>query len=410
LILGLARLGVVTASIGTRQLPKNLRFDAILSDRDHSHTDIKMIPADFTWTTGDGKPAAIEREPQGTDLCRIHLTSGTTGEAKGVALTHDMVLGRILRYCATHGSKLPVSSRIFCDMTWGTTLGYQFLIYALCRGGTYFVRGNNPENTLRAFDFYKVDTLVAAPAGLAEFLADFDKYRCQHTFDVVVTAGSVLSKSLSDRVRARFGPNLICDYGSAETSCAAAADARALEHIPGAVGYVTPGMMIQIVDDKDRELPIGREGLVRIRGDYIADGYFGDPEASAEFFRGGWFYPGDIGSLSRDKMLIISGRKKTILNVAGEKIKPETIEEVLTSFEGILRAAALTVVNQLGVEEVWAAIQSRQMIEENKLRAHCEQKLAGIFVPKRFIVMDALPTNEAGKLDRSRLAEIVTSN
>jgi acyl-coenzyme A synthetase/AMP-(fatty) acid ligase len=292
-------------------------------------------------------------------------------------------------------------------MGWGTALGFQFLIYALCKGAAYFVRGNNAENLLRAFEFYQVNTLVAAPARLASFIADFEKHRCRHTFDVVVTAGSIMSKPLSERVRTRLGPNLINDYGSAETSCVAAADVRAMENVSGAVGYIAPGMTVQIVDENNRMLAAGQEGLIRIRGDTVAERYFGDPKASAEFFRDGWFYPGDIGFLTDEGMLIISGRQRTILNVSGDKIKPEIIEEILTSFDGIEHAGALCVVNQLGVEEVWAAIRSRQKIDEDKLRAHCEQKLASIFVPKRFIKMDVLPTNEAGKLDRSRLSQMV---
>jgi len=292
-------------------------------------------------------------------------------------------------------------------MTWGTAIGYQFLIYTLCKGGTYFVRGNSAENTLRALEFYNVDTLVAAPSGLAELLADFEKFRCQHTVNAILTAGSLISKSLAERVRARISPNLISDYGAAETGCAAIADMWTIERFPASVGYVVPGMTIEIVDDQER--PIPHEGQVRIRGDYVANGYFRDQETSARFFRGGWFYPGDIGSLTTDRMLIISGRQKTILNVGGDKIKPEAIEEVLTSFDGIIQAAALTAIGQSGLEEVWAVIRPLKQIDEQLLRAHCEQRLVGIFVPRRFIVMEALPTNEAGKLDRERLAQLLTT-
>ena len=87
---------------------------------------------------GDGRPPALAHVPQRGDVCRIHLTSGTTGESKGVALTHDMMLGRVLRYCAAYGNRFPRSARVFCDLTWGTALGFQMLIYTLAKTGLMF--------------------------------------------------------------------------------------------------------------------------------------------------------------------------------------------------------------------------------------------------------------------------------
>jgi len=410
LIIALGRMGVITASLGTGSLPRGLHLDAILSDRGQPFPQFKTLPADFTWTTGDGRPTDLEYVAQGSDICRIIFTSGTTGEAKAIAVTHDMMAGRLLRYNTVYGSKVPRCSRVFCDLAWGTALGYQFFLYTLGRGGAFFVRGDTAENTLRAFEFYRIDHLVASPAGLADFLPEYDKYRCQHAPDVVHAAGGAMSKSLSDRVRSRIASNLICDYGSAETSCVAAAPVSALEGVFGAVGYVTPGMSVEIVDDSARRLPRGREGAVRIRGDYAATEYVNDAEASQQFFRDGWFYPGDLGSVTPEGLLIISGRQSSVLNLGGEKVKPEIIEDVLTSFNEGLEAAAVAVVNQIGVEEVWAAVASRHPIDENRLRQHCHTKLANIFVPKKFVMFDHLPRNEMGKLDRPRIAQMIQAH
>jgi acyl-coenzyme A synthetase/AMP-(fatty) acid ligase len=406
LILALARLGVITASLSARTLPTGLRFDAIITDQPQLFPELKTLLADFTWTTGSGHSVGLNYVAQGSDICRIMFTSGTTGEAKGVAVTHDMLAGRLLRYNTVYGSKVVQSSRVFCDLGWSTALGYQFFLYTLGRGGAFFIRGDSPENTLRAFEFYRVDHLVASPAGLAEFLVDYNRYRCQHVPDVVHAAGGTLSKSLSDRVRSRIGSKLICDYGSAETSCVASAPVSMLEGTPGAVGFVTPGMSVEIVDNSGRNLSAGQEGLVRIRGDYVAQKYVNDEEASQHFFRDGWFYPGDLGSMTTDGFLIISGRQTSVLNLGGEKINPESIEDVLASFGNGLEGAVLAVVNQSGVEEVWAVIASRQPIDESRLRQHCQSKLANIFVPKKFIAVERLPRNEMGKFDRSQIARM----
>ena len=130
-----------------------------------------------------------------------------------------------------------------------------------------------------------------------------------------------MSKPLSDRVRSRIGSTLISDYGSAETSCVAAAPLSAIDSICKAAGYVASGMVVEIVDDNDRPVPAGQEGIVRIRGDYAATGYINDVEASEEFSHGNRFYPGDLGSVTPESLLIISGRRTSVLNLGGEKIK-----------------------------------------------------------------------------------------
>ena len=155
--------------------------------------------------------------------------------------------------------------------------------------GAFFVRGDTPANTLRALEFYRIDHLVSAPAGLAEIVDEYDKNQCRHVIDVVHAAGGALSDVLLDRVRSRLGSRVIMDYGSAETSCVASAPVDLLEETHGAVGVVTPGMTVEIVDENDRLAEAAQEGIVRIRGDYAAREYLGDtkphvrPSATAGF-------------------------------------------------------------------------------------------------------------------------------
>ena len=82
--------------------------------------------------------------------------------------------------------------------------------------------------------------------------------------------------------------------------------------------YVTPGVLIEVVDESDNPLPLGKEGLLRIRSPHNIKGYFGNPEETKNAFRDGCFYPGDLGYLTRDGMLVVSGgRHKTRLNLGG---------------------------------------------------------------------------------------------
>ena len=90
------------------------------------------------------------------------------------------------------------------------------------------------------------------------------------------------------------------------------------------------------------------------------DRYLDDPALSQIVFRDGCFYTGDTGYLMKDGMLVITGREKDVLNLGGDKVKPQTIEAVLTAFEGVGEAAAFTVPNQLGIDEVWALVVPRR--------------------------------------------------
>ena len=111
--------------------------------------------------------------------------------------------------------------------------------------------------------------------------------------------------------------------------------------IPGAVGYVSPGMIVQTADHDGRALATGQEGLLRFRGPRCVDGYVGNPPGSEMFFRDGWFYPGDIGRVTEHGMMVVSGREKNIIDLGGHKISPDTVEAALMSYPGVSFAAGV---------------------------------------------------------------------
>ena len=168
-------------------------------------------------------------------------------------------------------------------------------------------------------------------------------------------------------------------------------------------GRLLPGMSVEIVDDFGNVLP-GIQGTVRIRGPSDVSGYIGDPEQSRAAFRDGWFYPGDVGSLSSDKLLRISGRVKPVINLGGEKVKPEAIEEVVLSFEGIGQAAAFGTTDAMGIEELRR--RRPHGLERGRRARALRSQAAARADPTRFVVVKELPLNAIGKVDRRRLAEI----
>jgi acyl-CoA synthetase (AMP-forming)/AMP-acid ligase II len=406
-ILGLAYLGVETVSLRSADVPQALRVDAVIADKPHVFKNAgRIIPADLNWLAGDGRPLLNHVPPAG-GACRIILTSGTTGDPKGVAFSHDMLIERIARHNWTFGSAVTTCSRIFVDPGLGTAIGFLFWLYTLAKGGTAVVRGADAVETMQAFILYKVQCMVGSPAALAEFVGYYESApQLTCPLELVLSVGGLLPRSLSERVRARISSNLIACYGSTEANIVATAPAAAIADVAGAVGYVTPGVTAGIADRAGNAAPAGQEGLVRISGRFTVDGYRGDAEGSREAFRDGWFYPGDIGRLTADRLLVLTGREKAVLNLGGDKVSPERIEQVLASFAGVREAAAFAVTNAAGIEELAVAIVA-DAFDEGALRNHCEREMSPAFVPAHFLRVRDIPRNDMGKIDRRRLTELL---
>jgi acyl-coenzyme A synthetase/AMP-(fatty) acid ligase len=412
-LLAATRLGMITVSLRERDVALPVKANALIADKEHPLAHIgPVILADLSWTEGDGRPLEPHLLPQTheDDLCRLILTSGTSNTPKAVPLSHRLVANRIARH-ATFGNRLPNCSRIYADLPIPSSLGFQFLIYTLARGGTVFFPGPDFASTLRVIEDYEVQCLIGSPGAFENLLKWFETIApYQSNAELMVCAGDVLSQSLSARLRGRICSHLLSIYGSTEASMTAVAYAHEIAHVSGAVGFVTPGVIIQTVDAAGTLLPPGKEGQIRIRSEFAVDHYLGDPDESKRVFRDGWFYPGDLGTLSQDGLLVITGREQAVLNLGGDKVSPEAIEATLSQFPGIAEAAATAVPNALGNNEVCALVVAREKIDEQKLRAYCDARIGRPLAPVKFLFVDTLPRNENGKLDRRRLSEMFRSS
>lgn len=410
-LLALTRLGIVTISGRNRDFSWRFEIDAVIADASFPFPVQRIILADPEWITGSDRPleAKYVYRASPDDLCRIFLTSGTTGDEKAVAVTHGMLAARIARQYLLFGSVVSFSSRIFMDMRLTTSLGFQLLIATLWRGGALFMTGE-PQETVNALPIYKVQSMIASPGGLANFLDAAERrpqYECR--FDGLWTGGSSVPAALSDRARTRLCANLTIAYGSTEATMVASMPAQFAAGIQGAAGYVFPGITVEIVDDNGTPLLSNKEGIVRIKSRFGADGYLGDPEETARVFRDGWFYPGDTGYLTKDNMLVISGRASSVVNLGGEKANPERIEEILTEHASVAQAAVVAIAGDSGIDELFALVVPRSYLDTDALREHCRAALPSAFVPAHFIAVPEIPHNDTGKIERGKLMDLLKS-
>ena len=410
-LIALTRLGIVTISGRNKNFSWRFAIDAVIADKPFPFPAQRVILVDPDWTKGDDRPfdkKYIHRVAP-DDLCRIMLTSGTTGEEKAVALTHRTMAARIDRQILFFGARTPFCTRTYLDLSLTTSLGFQVLFGALWRGGTLFLPGES-QATVSALPIYQVQNMLSSPRGLLQMVEAMDKrpeYQCG--LEAVFAGGSILPDALAERVAARICSNVTKAYGSTEAGEVASMPFHFAKGVAGAVGYVMPGIAVEIVDDKGRALPTGSEGIVRIRSDCGADEYLGDPEETKRVFCDGWFRPGDFGYLTKDNMLVISGRVTDVVNVGGEKVNPERVEEILARHANVVQAAVLAAPSDAGLDELSALVVTRSDLNVESLREHCKANLPSPFVPARFIAVPGLPRNEWGKLERTKLPELFKS-
>jgi acyl-CoA synthetase (AMP-forming)/AMP-acid ligase II len=201
-------------------------------------------------------------------------------------------------------------------------------------------------------------------------------------------------------------PNIWVGYGATEVDGAATADAGVAAADPAIVGYLFPWVEAEAVDAVDRPLPPGREGLLRLRSAQMIAGYHQDDAATRRNFRDGWFYPGDVGVVTAQRLLRVTGRIEEILVVDGALQSLTPLEEAVRGLPGVGDVALFTVDDPGGGQELGIALVLAPGADPQAVRAEVAARL-GARKPMRWLVLDRLPRNTAGKVMRRALVNHV---
>jgi long-chain acyl-CoA synthetase len=176
-------------------------------------------------------------------------------------------------------------------------------------------------------------------------------------------------------------------------------------HRPGSVGTPIENVEVRVVDEADRPVPDGTLGEIVIRGPNVMRGYLGQPEETAQALRGGWLHSGDIGRRDRDGYFYVVDRVKDMINVAGFKVFPREVEEVLFRHAAVREAAVVGVPDPVRGEAVKAFVVLKEgaRATAEELQAVCRGAVAAYKVPERVEFIDALPRNPSGKVLKKEL-------
>ncbi len=401
--LALARIGVASA-VGT--LPDRFA-DVRLVAAPTAGTAIPEVVVREDWFAA-GPEAAAARLPApggGNSTWAIFGTSGTTGNPRHFAVTHDMLARRVAIGART--VPMPAVPRQLTRIGLQTAYGALRLLSVLGAGGLVaFPDDRDVAASLRA---RALNMLVMAPADIARFLrmlpADAAPFP---DLAVVVLAGSIVPRLLHDEIRARLCPNVRIAYGATEVGPTAGGALGEVIDTPGAVGFVDRECDVQCVDGQDRPVAPGVVGEVRIRREPGAGVYLDDAPASTRAFRGEWFHPGDVGILTADRRLRILGRQDELIDLGGDALSPHVLEERVRSLGDVRDAAAFAVPDAHGIAQLWIAVEPGPALDAESLAARCAQARA-VPAGTRFVVLSALPRNAAGKVVRDELVRLVAA-
>ena len=171
------------------------------------------------------------------------------------------------------------------------------------------------------------------------------------------------------------------------------------------VGRPVFAVDVECVDEMHRPLPPGEVGRIRYRGPAVATGFWNDTDASAEAFRDGWYYPGDLGMRDAQGFLYLNGRVKDMIIRGGINIYPGDIEAALQLHPAVVEAAVVGWPSREFNEEVAAFVIANGAIDAHELRELCRSRLASYKVPREVFVVPELPRNSLGKIVKAALRE-----
>jgi len=351
----------------------------------------------------------IARHGPLTDLCPadpgdtavILYTSGTTGRPKGAMLSHHNITWDA-KACI-EVLEVSENDNFLCVLP----LFHSFaatvcMVLPFMTGGAVTLMDRFvPNQVLEAISQYGVTLFAGVPTMYAALLhfageraGDFSRVR------VCVSGGAPMPLEVMRRFEERF--NTIIVEGDGPTECAPVVSVNPIQGVrkTGSVGLPLPGVEVKIFDDNDRELPTGEVGEIVVRGENVMQGYYNQPEATAEALRNGWLHTGDLGKLDEDGYLYIVDRKKDMIIVGGLNVYPREIEEVLYTHPKIAEAAVIGVWDKLRGEAVHAviALKPGEEATEREIIQHCREHLANFKVPRSVEFRESLPKSSTGKI------------
>jgi malonyl-CoA/methylmalonyl-CoA synthetase len=339
------------------------------------------------------------------DLAALLYTSGTTGRSKGAMITHGNLL----------------SNTIALNETWRVT-DKDTLVHALpifhvhglfvalntcllAGAKTLWLDKFDPATVVKllpqATMMMGVPTFYTRLLGAKAFTAD----ACRN-MRLFVSGSAPLLAETHIEFKARTGHAILERYGMTETGMITSNPYAPEGRLAGTVGYALPGVSVRVAEPEGKVLGCGEIGVIELKGPNVFKGYWRNPEKTkAEFRADGYFITGDLGMIEPDGRVAIVGRAKDLIITGGYNVYPKEIEDELNALPGVVEAAVVGVPHPDFGEGVIAVLATggKVIAGEASLLEQLGGRLAKFKCPKRIYVVDDLPRNAMGKVQKAEL-------
>ncbi|MDA7425303.1 malonate--CoA ligase [Thalassococcus lentus] len=355
----------------------------------------------------DQQPTEFDTVDRGPDdLAALLYTSGTTGRSKGAMLSHKNLLSNAAvltdlwkitdKDRLIHALPIFHTHGLFVAINTSLLAGAQVRLMQAFSLDTVFAELPRSTLMMGVPTFY---TRLLDDARLGEAVVSGMR--------LFISGSAPLLAEVHRAFEDRTGHAILERYGMTETNMITSNPYDG-DRIPGTVGYPLPGTEVRITNaETGVPLSVGEIGMIEVRGDNVFQGYWNMPEKTAEELRtNGFFLTGDLGQTDQDGRITIVGRAKDLIIAGGYNIYPKEIEDVLNDFDSVLESAVFGIPHPDFGESVVAALvaDKDQTIDIDAIKTGVEEKLARFKHPRKYLILNELPRNTMGKVQKNLLA------
>lgn len=422
-LFGVLRLGAVAVLVNPGLTPAAMggiaglaRGSAVVVDQDyldsfHQALDVSGIGRPIEVVLGEGFELPVVDLPthdaDASDPALWIFSGGTTGLPKAVVQTHRSFANTTELYGKgtlglTEDDVTIAVPKLYFGYAMGSNLFFPFSV-----GGSsvLFEELPTPEAVFERIARHRATVLVNVPSAINQMLAHpAASVQEISSLRVATSAGEPLPDTLYHQWKDRFGVELLDGLGTAEMWHIFVSN-RIGEVRPGTLGKVVPGFEIKVCDDDGVEVPIGDVGRLWVKGHSLGLGYFENPEATAEAFRGEWFAGGDLVSIDEEGYVTHRGRADDAIKIKGKWFRPQEIESTLLDHPAVRECAVVAVIDAVGLSKPVAFVVA-EGVTEQELTDWALEHLEAYKHPRRVYFVDHLPQTHLGKVDRGALKKL----
>jgi long-chain acyl-CoA synthetase len=342
-------------------------------------------------------------------IADIIFTTGTTGEPKGVVLSHRNIAAAA-RNINTF-IKNTSADREVVPLPLSHSFGLGRLRCILLAGGTIIIsRGFTfPRELFHALEKWRATGLSFVPAGLSILLRLSDSKIGEYSQQLrYIEIGSAPMPLEHKKLLMQMLPKTrICmHYGLTEASRSSFIEFHESRHKLNSIGKASPNVNVRIADGKNKDLPPDQKGRILVRGEMVLKEYWGDKTLTRENFKDGWFYTGDVGHMDEEGYIYLDGREKEIINVGGLKVSPLEVENILNHHQDIYDCACIGIPDPMGItgETVKVFMVSKEktvnLPSASDLKSFLNGKLEPYKIPTEYEWIKSIPKTSSGKIQR----------